>query len=96
LALRRALFAEIGGMDETLAVAFNDVDLCLRLHARGYRNVWTPHAELYHHESASRGPEDTSEKRSRFFDEVAIMRRRWGDFLLNDPAYNPNLSLESL
>ncbi|SDW34881.1 glycosyltransferase family 2 protein [Lysobacter enzymogenes] len=96
LALRRTLFAEIGGMDETLAVAFNDVDLCLRLHARGYRNVWTPHAELYHHESASRGPEDTPEKRERFLAESAAMQRRWGDLLANDPAYNPNLSLESL
>nr|WP_175429276.1 glycosyltransferase family 2 protein [Lysobacter enzymogenes] len=96
LALRRRVYAEVGGMDETLAVAFNDIDLCLRLHARGYRNVWTPHAELYHHESASRGPEDTCEKRARFLGEVAIMRGRWGELLLNDPAYNPNLSLDSL
>ncbi|SDZ04927.1 Glycosyltransferase, GT2 family [Lysobacter sp. yr284] len=96
LALRRALYAEVGGMDESLAVAFNDIDLCLRLHARGYRNVWTPHAELYHHESASRGPEDTPEKRARFLAEAAAMQRRWGELLRNDPAYNPNLSLESL
>ncbi|QWP78820.1 glycosyltransferase family 2 protein [Lysobacter sp. K5869] len=96
LALRREVFAEVGGMDESLAVAFNDVDLCLRLHARGYRNVWTPHAELYHHESASRGPEDTPEKRERFLGETAIMLRRWGEFLSNDPAYNPNLSLNSV
>lgn len=96
LALRRALYAEVGGMDESLAVAFNDVDLCLRLHARGYRNVWTPHAELYHHESASRGPEDTPQKRERFLGEAAAMQRRWGALLLNDPSYNPNLSLESL
>lgn len=96
LALRRALYAEVGGMDESLAVAFNDVDLCLRLHARGYRNVWTPHAELYHHESASRGPEDTPEKHARFLGEATAMRRRWGELLLNDPSYNPNLSLDSL
>lgn len=96
LALRRSVFDEVGGMDESLAVAFNDVDLCLRVHARGYRNVWTPHAELYHHESASRGPEDTPEKRARFQAESAAMHRRWGELLLNDPAYNPNLSLDSL
>jgi len=96
LALRRSVFAEIGGMDESLAVAFNDIDLCLRLHARGYRNVWTPHAELYHHESASRGAEDTPEKRARFLAESEAMQRRWGELLANDPAYNPNLSLESL
>lgn len=96
LALRRSVFDEVGGLDESLAVAFNDIDLCLRLHARGYRNVWTPHAELYHHESASRGPEDTPEKRARFLAESAAMHRRWGELLLNDPAYNPNLSLDSL
>lgn len=96
LAIRREVFDEVGGMDEGLAIAFNDIDLCLRIHERGYRNVWTPFAELYHHESASRGHENTPEKRARFRAETDIMRQRWGDLLLNDPAYNPNLSLNSL
>src|SRR6185295_11549086 len=62
LCVRREVFEQAGGFDETLAVAFNDVDLCLRIQAAGYRNLYTPHAELYHHESASRGYEDTPEK----------------------------------
>ncbi|ALN92796.1 MULTISPECIES: glycosyltransferase family 2 protein [Lysobacter] len=96
LAIRREVFEEVGGMDESLAVAFNDVDLCLRVSARGYRNVWTPFAELYHHESASRGAENTVEKRERFRIEAQTMLHRWGETLLNDPAYNPNLSLDSV
>lgn len=91
--MSRALFDSIGGFDETLAVAFNDVDLCLRLHDRGYRNVYTPFAELYHHESASRGYEDTPEKKARFEKEATILRERWLPLLINDPFYNPNLSL---
>jgi GT2 family glycosyltransferase len=90
----KASFEEVGGFDEGLAIAFNDIDFCLRLLEKGYRNVWTPHAELYHHESASRGSEDTLEKRARFSREVTIMRNRWGEFLDNDPAYNPNLTLD--
>ncbi len=93
LCMSRALFDTIGGFDETLAVAFNDVDLCLRLHDRGYRNVYTPFAELYHHESASRGYEDTPEKKARFEKEATILRERWLPLLINDPFYNPNLSL---
>lgn len=93
LVLRREVFDEVGGLDEQLAVAFNDVDFCLRVRARGYRNVWTPFAELYHHESASRGKEDTAEKVARFKREIAFMQDRWGDTLIEDPAFNPNLSL---
>ncbi len=94
LVVRRAVFEEVGGFDEAhLAIAYNDVDLCLRLRERGYRTLWTPYAELYHVESASRGYEDTPAKRERFEREVAYMRRRWGDTLAFDPAYNPNLSL---
>ncbi len=89
----KKVFEEIGGFDETLAVAFNDVDLCLRIQSRGYRNVYTPYAELYHHESASRGYENTPEKRIRFEKEANILRERWLPILLNDPYYNPNLSL---
>jgi O-antigen biosynthesis protein len=95
LVVRRQVFEEVGGFDETnLAIAFNDVDLCLRFVERGYRNLWTPHAELYHFESASRGYEDTSEKQTRFKKECDYMHRRWGKLLANDPAYNPNLALD--
>jgi glycosyltransferase involved in cell wall biosynthesis len=95
LIIRRQVFEEVGGLDETnLAIAFNDVDLCLRIRERGYRNLWTPYAELYHNESASRGYEETPEKRERFAKECDYMRRRWGKLLENDPAYNPNLTLD--
>jgi GT2 family glycosyltransferase len=94
LVMRKALYQEIGGMDEErLAIAFNDVDFCLRLRAAGYRNVWTPFAELYHHESATRGRDDTPQKQARFAIEVQTMKERWGDLLRHDPAYNPNLTL---
>ncbi|MDD2919833.1 glycosyltransferase family 2 protein [Rhodoferax sp.] len=94
LVIRKAIYQEVGGLNETdLAVAFNDVDFCLRVREAGYRNVWTPFAELYHHESASRGHEDTPEKQARFNSEVQYMKQRWGELLLTDPAYNPNLTL---
>ena len=96
LLVRRRVFEEVGGLDERLQVAFNDIDFCLRLREHGYCNVWTPFAELYHHESASRGSEDTDEKKARFAGEVQFMRDRWGEVLAADPAYNPNLSLQSL
>lgn len=93
LVVRRSVYMEVNGLNETLAVAFNDVDFCLRLRERGYTNIWTPFAELYHHESASRGLEDTPAKRTRFQREVQLMMRRWGSGLDYDPAYNPNLTL---
>lgn len=96
LVVRRELYAEVGGLDERLQVAFNDIDLCLRLGEAGYRNVWTPFARLYHHESASRGEEDSPGKVRRFLDEVDFMERRWGSVLRRDPAYNPNLSLTGM
>lgn len=92
--VRASVFWEVGGFNERLAVAFNDTDLCVRIRNAGYRNLWTPYAELYHCESASRGYEDTREKKERFEREKAIMRQYHGDTLLNDPAYNPNLALE--
>lgn len=93
MVVRREVFDRVGGYDaEALPVAFNDVDLCLRIHAAGYRNLWTPHAELYHHESASRGVEDSPDKVERFGREVKIMRDRWARTLDRDPAYNPNLT----
>jgi GT2 family glycosyltransferase len=94
LVVRREVFEQVCGLNETdLAVAFNDIDFCLRVRAAGYRNLWTPFAEFYHHESASRGKEDTPERQQRFAREVDYMRRTWGPLLDNDPAYNPNLAL---
>lgn len=93
LMVRREVYLEAGGLDTDLRVAFNDIDFCLRLGQLGYTNIWTPFAELYHHESASRGHEDTTEKWTRFMGEVEFMKRRWGNQLEWDPAYNPNLSL---
>lgn len=89
------MFEAVEGFDEQhLAIAFNDVDLCLRIQEQGFVTVWTPYAELYHYESASRGYEDTPEKQERFNKEVDYMKRRWGDSLLIDPAYNPNLTVD--
>jgi len=95
LLVRREVYDEVGGLDEEgLKVAFNDVDFCLRVMKAGYRNVWTPYAELYHHESKTRGTNDTPEKQARFQAECRAMQERWGKLLLNDPHYNPNLSLQ--
>jgi GT2 family glycosyltransferase len=91
LLVRREVYEQVGGLDEQLAVAFNDIDFCLRVRAAGYRNVWTPYAEMVHHESASRG-DDSGPKLARFAAEIAYMQRRWGAQLHADPAYNPNLS----
>ena len=93
--VRRDVYLELNGLnEERLAVVFNDVDFCLRLSQAGYRIVWTPHAEFFHHESASRGIEDTSKKQRRLLSEERYMREKWGDRLLADPCYNPNLSLD--
>jgi len=94
LLVKKDLYQSVGGLNENdLQVAFNDVDFCLRLKEVGYRNVWTPYAELYHYESATRGAEDSVEKVLRFNQEAKYMIGRWGSLLKNDPAYNPNLSL---
>jgi GT2 family glycosyltransferase len=96
LIMRKAVFEEVEGLDaDHLAVAFNDVDLCLRLRERGYRIVWTPHAELYHLESASRGSDMAPDKSDRFMREIRYMHERWGATLTADPFYNPNLALDS-
>jgi GT2 family glycosyltransferase len=95
LLVSRPLYDEVGGLDEELAVAFNDVDFCLRVREAGYRNVWTPYAELVHHESLSRGLEDTPEKRARSRAEVARMQKRWKALIENDPCYSPNLTLDT-
>jgi O-antigen biosynthesis protein len=95
LVVRKSVFEEVNGLDEVnLPVAFNDVDFCLRIRERGYRNIWTP-VELYHLESASRGPDTTPEASARFGSEVSYMLRRWGDVLSEDPFYSPNMSREN-
>ncbi|NTX27565.1 glycosyltransferase [Burkholderia pyrrocinia] len=94
LVVRRSLYRQLGGLNERdLAVAFNDVDFCLRVRQAGYTVLWTPHAVLYHHESATRGRDDTAEKMARATREIDYMRHHWRDLIANDPAYNPNLSL---
>ena len=95
MVIKKNIYQEVGGLNEiNLKIAFNDVDFCLRVREAGYRNILTPYAELYHHESATRGFEDTAEKQRRFRNEVYYMQKRWSDTLFNDPAYNPNLTLE--
>jgi glycosyltransferase involved in cell wall biosynthesis len=94
LLVRKSAFLQVGGLDEIgLKVAFNDVDLCLKLRRAGYRIIWTPYAELYHLESASRGSDFEARNVDRFAKESEIMRTRWGKILMDDPLYNPNLSL---
>ena len=95
LAIRRCIFEEVNGLDEVnLKVAFNDVDFCLRVGEAGYRNLYTPYCELYHHESLSRGPDIGSAKSARFEKEVHYMKKKWSNVISRDPYYNPNLSLE--
>lgn len=94
MVLERRKFVAVGGFDETLAVAFNDVDLCLRLREKGWRNLWTPHARLIHVESATRGSDADPARTARFQAEAARMKARWGEALTSDPYYNPNLTLE--
>ena len=96
MVIRKDLYLEFGGMNEgELAVAYNDVDLCLRLTKAGYRIVWTPYAELYHHESASRGDDQEKKNRKRALKEYNYMMKHWGGYLDRDPAYNPNLPRDS-
>jgi O-antigen biosynthesis protein len=94
LVVRKELYEQVGGLDEVnLKVAFNDVDFCLRLQEAGYLNVYNPYAELWHHESASRGLETTVTKFARFEGEIDYMKERWSEVLSADPFYNPNLTL---
>ena len=95
MAVQKQHFDQVGGFDEVnLKVACNDVDLCLRFAEMGLRNLFTPHALLFHHESATRGYEDTPEKKARFQKEVDYMWKRWPAMMARDPAYSPNLSLD--
>ncbi|MCR4924829.1 MAG: glycosyltransferase [Clostridiales bacterium] len=91
----KKVFDEVGGLDEMFEVAFNDVDLCLRIRSAGYTVVWTPFAELYHYESETRGYEDTPEKQARADSEEYLFKERWQKFLAaGDPYYNKNLTLD--
>jgi GT2 family glycosyltransferase/SAM-dependent methyltransferase len=92
-AVRRAVYVEAGGMDESFAVSHNDLDFCLRVRALGYRNVIDPAAVLYHREGASRGLENSAADRARADDEAARFRERWHALIASDPCYNPNLTL---
>lgn len=93
LLIRKEIFDLVSGLDEkNLKVAFNDVDFCLKVREAGYRNLWTPYAELYHYESISRGAEDSPEKIARFTQEVNFMKAKWTDYLERDPFYSPNLT----
>lgn len=95
LMVRKNVFDEIGGFDESLAVAFNDIDLCMKIRKAGYLVTFTPYAELYHYESKSRGMEDTPEKIKRFQGEIKRFHEKWQYALdAGDPYYNPNLTLE--
>jgi O-antigen biosynthesis protein len=94
LLVRRSVFEQVGGFDESLPVAFNDVDLCIRIRRVGARIVWTPSVEMYHHESLTLGRHDSPARRSQFLRDVRRLRARWGAVLDADPCYNPNLSLE--
>ena len=93
--VKTSVYREVGGMSKELAVAFNDIDFCMKVRERGWLVVYNPRAELYHFESKSRGLENTQEKIERFNREVAVFLGRWGDKVkAGDPYYNPNLSLD--
>lgn len=85
-------YLDAGGLDEDLAVAYNDVDFCLRLLKNGYRNVVLSHVRLFHDESRSRGSDTAPDNQSRYAREAQVLRERWGDLITADPYYNPNLS----
>ena len=94
--VKKSAFDAVGGLSEELAVAFNDIDFCMKLRKAGYLIVYNPYAELYHYESKSRGLEDTPEKVARFNKEIATFEKKWPEILKNgDPYYNPNLTLKS-
>ena len=95
LMVRKSLYEELGGLENELAIAFNDVDFCLKAMAAGYRNVWLPHVVLRHAESKSRGLDTTFGRRQILYREEAFMKRRWATDTRPDPFYNPNLTLRS-
>lgn len=95
LGVRKSVFHQVNGLNEQdLTVAFNDVDFCLKVQQAGYRNLWSPYIEMVHHESISRGAENTPEKQARFAREIDYMKSTWGQQLLNDPCYSRWLTLD--
>jgi GT2 family glycosyltransferase len=93
--MRRGVFLEMGGFNEDFTIAFNDLDLCLKIRRAGYLIIYTPYSLLYHHESLSRGYDNTPEKQARFSREITLIRELWGTVIdKDDPYYNPNLTLE--
>lgn len=92
---RRETFEAVGGFEEDLAVAFNDVDFCFKLLEAGYRNIYLPHVRLYHYESKSRGYETTPEKMKRFQQEILYMKRKWRSLIEHDPYYSPHLTKDA-
>lgn len=94
LMVKKSVFLEVGGLDEDLQVAFNDVDFCLKLLEKNLYNISLPHVKLYHYESKSRGYENTPEKQMRFNKEADYLKNRWSSLLNNDPFYNKNLTKE--
>ena len=95
LVVRKSIYHQVGGLEEAFTVAYNDVDFCLKVQTAGYRNIYTPYAELYHYESKTRGFDDTPEKQARFQKEKDLLAQRWQLLLDNDPYYSPNLTKAS-
>ena len=93
LMIRKSTYQAVDGFDETLKVAYNDVDFCLKVRAQGLRNLYNPFASFIHHESASRGSDREGSNQQRLAAEAAIMKQRWGALIADDPAYSPNLTL---
>lgn len=97
LMIKYDIFKEINGFEEKLEVAFNDIDLCLKVRNKGYLIVYTPYSKLYHYESKTRGLEDTEEKIRRFESEIDFFKEKWGNLIQNgDPYYNINLRTDKV
>ena len=93
--MKKEIFDSVGGFDEKLVIAFNDVDLCLKIRSKGFFIVYTPYSQLYHYESLTRGYETTKEKLERFLGEIGYVHKKWGDVIdKGDPFYNPNLAVD--
>ena len=93
--VKKSLYEQVGGLDESFVISLNDVDFCLKLRKLGLLNVWTPFAELYHYESISRGLDDQGEKAERYNKESEHFREKWkAELEAGDPYYNPNFSLD--
>lgn len=95
LMVAKSKYQQVNGLDETLAVSYNDIDFCLKLRAAGYRNVMVPRARLFHYESKSRGRDDTKTKVAIAVSEAEAIRKRWPQWARRDPYYNPNLTLNA-